>query len=503
SHYPMQTNVIRMAGQHDPALATKLTESVVDQPPDIDPKSSYPRYSERALLQEQLAISFAQQDPKRAVRAAAPLIEKGNIYKLAFVLSIIKIRDARAANELFIQVLAKAKLGQPSFEDIQAMAMYLFPYFGQGVIRFSSAASASSPYAHIPLDIGVIEQFLDLAYTVVTRRFDAPMTNSEGVRLNARSPLDYTLPKLLAPYFDRYMPDRAAAFRARVEEAARRVPPEEQQYLLMSEPGTVQELVTRADAFADTQAKDSLYDRAIALATLAGDFDQASAIINKMSDGLSRTNAQQNLNIRVDQKRDREAGDALERGDFDRVEALIAEVSNPRQRFMFLGSLIGQINRSKDKARAIRLLDEAKQQAARVENGIERTQQLMTLAGIATDIDENRGFEEIELAIKEFNRAGFVPELDKYQEVEAAGGKKPVKINTGLNTLLNVREFQWFGSRDFDRTLMLAQQFQMKEASAIAQLAACRGALAKFQSMTPRKPLARDADKPKQPKQSN
>ena len=493
SLYTIRIDVVRLAGQRDPALATKLAESASDQPPDIDPKfagGGYRKYSERAVLQERLAFSLAHQDPQRAAQVVASLIEKGNINNLAALLSTIRFKDAKAANELFIQALAKAKLGQPSFVDITSLAHYLFQHFGQGIIRFSSTTEKNNPYAHIPVDPAVIEQFLDLAYTVVTGRFDAAMTNSEGARLDARSLFDYLIPKLLVPYFDRYLPDRAGAFRARVEEAVRRVPPEEQQYLVLTEPGTVQELVARADALADARAKGTLYDRAVALATEAGEFDQVPAIINKISDGLSRTNAQENLRIRMYQKRDREAGDALQKGDFDRAEAIIAELSEPRQHFMFLGSLIGQLIRGKDKARAIRLFDEAKQQVARVENGIERTQQLMALASIATSLDENRGFEEMELAIKEFNRAGFAPELNKYQEVEIAGesGKKVVKINTGLNVLLNARELQWFGGRDFDRTLMLAQQFQMKEASAIAQLSACRGALAKYQSRIPRKP---------------
>ncbi len=504
SRYIIRTTVMQMAGEHDRALAAKLTESITDQPPDIAPKlasSDSSRYSERTLLQRRLVLYLAQQDPRFAAQMAAPLIEKSSINDLIWMLREISRRDPKAANELFTQALAKAKQGQPSFEDIMALASYLFNYFGQGVIRFSSVASTSNLYAHIQIDRAVIEQFLDLAYTVITQRLDAAMTNSESARLDARSFYDYLIPKLLVPYFDRYMPDRAVAFRARVEEAFRRVPPEERQYLALTEPGTVQELLNRADAVADMQAKDALYSRAVALATLAGDFDQASAIINKMSDGLSRTNDQENLRIRMYQKRDREAGDALQKGDFDKAEAIIAELSDPRQRFMFLGSLIGQLSRGKDKARAIRLFDEAKQQVARGENGIERTEQMMKLASIATSLDENHGFEEMELAIKEFNRAGFASELNKYQEVEIAGegGKKVVKINTGLNVLLNAREFQWFGGRDFDRTLMLTQQFQMKEASAIAQLSACRGALVKFQSMIPRKPLPREADKTKQP----
>jgi len=504
SRYIIRTTVMQMAGEHDRALAAKLTESVTDQPPDIAPKlasSDSSRYSERTLLQRRLVLYLAQQDPRSAAQMAAPLIEKSSINDLVWMLREISRRDPKAANELFKLALAKAKQGQPSFEDIMALASYLFNYFGQGVIRFSSVASASNLYAHIPIDPAVIEQFLDLAYTVVTQRSDAAMTNSEGARLDARSFYDYLIPKLLVPYFDRYLPDRAGAFRARVEEAIRRVPPQEQQYLVLTEPGTVQELVARADALADARAKDILYNRAAALATETGEFDQVPAIINKISEVLSRTNAQENLRIRMYQKRDREAGDALQKGDFDKAEAIIAELSDTRQRFVFLGTLIGLLSKGKDKARAIRVFDEAKQQVARGENGIERTEQMMKLASIATSLDENRGFEELELAIKEFNRAGFAPELNKYQEIEIAGesGKKVVKINMGLNVLLNAREFQWFGGRDFDRTLMLTQQFQMKEAMAVAQLAACRGALAKFQSMTPRKPLAREADKTKQP----
>ena len=496
THSLIRFDIIRLAGQHDPALATKLTESVVDQPTDIDPKlanSGYRKYSERTLLQERLAMSVALQDPQQAAQVAALLIEKGNINNLTTLLSTVRMKDAKIANELFAQILAKAKLGQPSSEDIRAMAFYLFQYFGQGVIRFSSATNTSNLYAHIPIDLAVIEQFLDLAYTVMTRQLDAAMTSSEGVRLNVRSSFDYTILKLLAPYFDRYMPDRAVAFRARLQEAIRRIPPEEQQYLVMAEPGTFQELVTRADALTDSWAKDALYSRAVMLATIAGDFDQASVIVNKISNEMSRVNAQQNLRIRLDQKRDAEAWKALEQSDFDKVEAIIAEISDHRPRFILLSVLIGRLIENKDKARATRLLDEAERQAAGLENGIERAKRMMALADVASNIDENRAFEVMELAIKEFNRAGFAPEWFKYQDVETASGKKFEKANIGIGTLLSVRDFQGRGRADFDRTLMLTQQFQMKEAMAIAQLAACQGALMKYQQAVPRRPPPRES----------
>lgn len=133
-----------------------------------------------------------------------------------------------------------------------------------------------------------------------------------------RSMLDYAIPKLLVPYFDRFMPDRAPAFRARVLEALRRVPPEERQYLVLTESGTVEELLSRADAIADPRLKDTLIQRAVFQASYGDDFEQASALIERLSNEGGRSNARNILRQRMDEKRSNDAWSALNKGDFRR-----------------------------------------------------------------------------------------------------------------------------------------------------------------------------------------
>ena len=178
---------------------------------------------ERTQLQSQLVLHFAQRDPKRAALLAKIFAENGDFNSLMLVLGMIRFKDANAADDLFIQALAKAGEGQPSFEDIRRFASYVFPSFGEGVLRFSADGNKRDPFAPSSSGPAASAQFLEFAYDVATRRLDLASTGANGARLDARSTLDFAIPKLLLPYFDRFIPDRAPAFRTRVQDALGRV----------------------------------------------------------------------------------------------------------------------------------------------------------------------------------------------------------------------------------------------------------------------------------------
>jgi hypothetical protein len=278
-----------------------------------------------------------------------------------------------------------------------------------------------------------------------------------------------------------------------VEQAMRRVAPEGRQFLALIEPGTVQELLARAETITDVVVKDNLYRRAVTQASFSGDFDKASEIIERLSTEAWRSNARESLQRTKDNRRYDEAWTALNKSDYERAASLMAEISpsHLRSNTLLLRGLIGQLY-AKNKPQALEIFDEHKRQAANIESGTERALWLIELASIAANMDVNRGFEDMELAIAEFNRAGFVPELEKYQEIEVPNesGRGVTAINLGLRPLFNYWTLQWLGLKDFDRALILAQQFQMREASALVQLAACRGVLIKFQQETPKREAA-------------
>lgn len=478
SPYPAHTEVIRMIMPHDSDWATRLVESRGELASDLKSRS-IGKNRQRTGLQLQLGFFFARQDPQRAVLAAKPFAENGDLNSLMTLWGMIRFKDAKAAEDLLIQALTKAKLGQPSFEDIRAVAFNVFPSFGEGVLRFSPDASKRDPLAPANSGPAAVEQFLDLAYDVTTRRLDAALTGTDVARLDARSMLDYTIPKLLTPYFDRFMPDRAPAFRARVQEALRRVPAQERQYLVLTESGTIEELLSRADAIAEPRLKDTLIQRAVLQVSNSGDFEQAAAIIERLSNEGGRSNARNTLRQRVDQKHSDEAWSALNQSDFDKAEMLAAEPSDWRSDGLLVTSLIGHLSR-KDKPRATRILDEYERRAAGIQETNERALRLMQLAGVAANIDVNRGFEEMKRAIVEFNHADFAPEMERYRDNERWGGNgSPAqRVNIGLGEVLNRWNLQWLGRADFDRAVALTQQLQMREAAALMQLSVCRGAMA-------------------------
>ena len=488
-----RASVIRLIMPHDSDWATRLVESAGEiANADAKARTAAP-YRERAMLQVYLAFYFAQQDPQRAVRVVKPFAENGDVNSLMMALGMIRSKDAAAADELFNQVLAKAKLSQTGFNDINRLATYLFPSFGEGVIHFSLSTNGATrdPFAPVSTDPAMVQQFLDLAYEVTTKRFDAAMRGADDARLDARSVLDYGIPKTLEPYFDRFMPERAAAFRARVDEALRHVPTEQRPYLILTEPSTVQELLSRAEAIADAALKDSLYRRATQQASASGDFEQAAAIIERLTTERVRSSLKNELRQRMDQNSSDEAWSALNTGDFDKAEPLVARISQWRSSALLMRSLVGQLA-SRDRARAARILDEYQRRARENQDGIERAQQLMELAAVAANIDRNRAFEEMKLAIDEFNRAGFAPELQKNRDGDGKGGTAAT-VNIGLGWLLGNWNFQWLGRTDFDRAILLTREFQMREASALMQLEVCRGALSGVQQASP-KPIALDAN---------
>jgi hypothetical protein len=396
----------------------------------------------------------------------------------------IRRKEPKAADDLFILALGGAKLRQPSIDDIRWFGSYLFPYFGDGVVQHPAGAAKRDPFRAIKTDPQVISQFLELAYEATQR----VASNSNPDR--ASSKFDHTIIKLLAPYFDRFMPDRAAAFRALAEQAVHLVPAEERSYVAMNVSGTVQELLARAETLTELRQKDELYNRASTQALMSRNFDQAAAILEKITDESSRANARFNLRIRMHQYSSEETGRALERNDLETAEALIAATSDQDLRLQLLGRLIERLVRS-DRVRALQMLAEAERLTLSIEDGVLRARRLMVLAGTASRVDSNRGFDEMKLAVTEFNRAGFAPEWERYREAQSINeaDKNPRLTNIGLSSL-NDRDLESLGSKDFSRALAVAREIQMKEASALAQLAVCRGALSKLQAPAPPKTIS-------------
>src|SRR6185295_14829515 len=275
----------------------------------------------RESLRYHLANILALKDPERALQVAKPIAESGDLTTLIPLIKQIKMRErmldkrkmeAKGADDLFVRAFERVKLREPSLEEIRQLASYLFPSFEHGTLILSAATSNADRYGSIPIEPKVIEQFFDVAFKTVSGRLSASTESSDATR----STLDYTIIKLLLPYFDRFLPERAASIRAVAEEAIRRGSPEEQPIPPMAEWGTVQELLAKAEAITEPQQRDLLYQRASTQAILSRNLDQASAIIEKIIDEKPPDNERSNWNIRSNQFYPEDAARAVDRNDF-------------------------------------------------------------------------------------------------------------------------------------------------------------------------------------------
>ena len=484
--YIARNIVIRTLATRDQAMAVRLQQSI-EIPKDIDPKLTgigmgVGLYAERARIQNDLAMHILIGENRTGsvgstLQAVKPFADRGDFQRLIPFIRQIRTKDATAGDLIFSQALAKARLGKPSFDDIRQLSSYVFPNFGHGVFRYSD--KKVDPFEATPISGELLEQFLVLAYNVVAGRLDEALANVQDAGLDPRSFLDYAVPKTLVPYLDRFMPERAAALQARLAEVTRRVAPEDQPYLALSEPG-FEGLVSIADKLTDSRARDTLYQNAASRAKYTGDLDRAAAIIEKISNEMFRSSQREELRRESDSHNYEATFKAFEAKDLEKAEKLIGDISDQGLRFLLFRSLIGGWFQ-KDKARAISLLDDAERRAYEIDNPIERAWQLKILAGTVARFDKARGFEKMGLAIEEFNHAGFSPELEKRQTIETPGGIATTIIAGGLSVLIDDTDFNWLGQTDPERALTLAEKLSPREASALAQLAVCRAMVSKQQ----------------------
>ena len=480
SHYPLRVDLLRIISQRDSALAVKLIATVVDQPPNVDPKffgSGYGQYSEQGLLYHQIAHNIAGSDPAAAAQIARAFIEKGDIDSGVQVLRSLPAANVDLTRDIFAQALAAARRDKErTVSNMRSLADIIFPRFGEGVILFTSGDR--EPRTDKPRSPEFIEPFLEFAYDAITEQIK--LTQGSERRLDGpHSPPDFTVARLLLPYFEQYMPDKATILRPRVEEAVRVAAASVRE---RGETGrtagllTTQEMVEAAETSMRPEQREGTYFQAAMRAAQAGQIDQAKDIANKITNTQTRSAVESHIRRMEDQKRSEAVRDALSRGDFDAAYRLISEHSDLRRRIGELGNLAMALLTKKENARAVQMIAEAQQLFPNMENSIDTVYDQLRLAGIVARLDVDRGFEDLSQTVVSINKAKLA---SRWSKIEKGPEGTWVRKDNGVGGLGFAFDagLATFGRIDFNRALQAARGLEMKEASVLAQLAVCRAVL--------------------------
>jgi hypothetical protein len=461
----LRSELTNLAASRDSKLAQTLVASVVDQPTRPDEKTRAATAEiEKDRLLGQLLATLAWREPDRAAMVASELIQKGNLQEPLQML--LRFGDQTRVHDLVVQALEVCKRDPGvAKRNIRWLADYFFPSFGEGVIRFSQ--NAPSPPDTKPRELQMVPEFLDLAHRVLMDQLGSQASPQPN------APSDVLIARLLLPYFEEYLPDRAPSLRQRVEERLKAASSSGYDPLSSSvvyESLTVREMMDRAATINDVKKRDWAYMFAFSRAEKSGQYEEAAQIVSRLSNAAQRASLQSLLETRVQQEQRLKAMRAMSRGDFDESIKLVRGLTDLRTRAVALVSLANMQGKDQ-KVRAAGLIEDARSAAAGLETAVERAWVLVSITSAALRIDPTTN---VEATISAVNAAGFARQWEQVQVVEG-GAKKNVglvMISRGLASMFTLLDKQ-----DFEKSIALAHEIGIQELSVFAQIGACRAVL--------------------------
>jgi len=488
----LRAEILKSLSLHDKDFAQRLAKTAAEErPPDGQP---VPRCVgcgvQNTSASMRLAFDLAQTDPKRSFQLAKEELSGGINPMLNSVLHMLRLKEPALADQLFSHALTIARQQSVYLSDsVNQLSRYVFPNFGAGAIK--PPVPQRVPKETKP---EVIEQFLNFVADAVEKEavtLQARGRDSSDSQFGRRVTFDYFLGELMLPYFDRHLPGRAAAVRARIEDIIAVIPPDEANRFLdeFRRERTPSILAEQADAEKDTERQQSRYVDAVFQADARGQYDEALAIARKIGDDSIRGYVESRVRYEM-------ALAALSQ-DTEAAYRLAGDVSDPGKQ----GSLLGQIasNRfhQKDVRSAVDALTEAEQIIAGAEAGLDKAVEMVNLVYAAATIDLARGFEAMKSAVDALNAAELPRKFaTRIPLASKSTGKVFMWMPTGLELLRFDGALGRIAREDFDRSLHLVEAIQSREVLALAQLVLCQIALSQHYPPPPETPKAQA--KPKQ-----
>jgi tetratricopeptide (TPR) repeat protein len=324
-----------------------------------------------------------------------------------------------------------------------------------------------------------ISRFLNFTYDLISQQANAAQAGrptTVGQRTVALPNVaDYFAAQQLLPFFNRYLPEKAPTFRVFLDMIYRVVKDQGGDLVAQTtQANTVEEALKDAEAAQDSLQKDLLYFRAALLSLSGSEFDQALSISEKVKDADFRAGLDSIIRAQA-------TAAAIRKNDIDLAFRYAKGISDVRQRAVLLGKIARALIDKKDMVRAREVLDEAEKLIGKAEEGLDRAQAMLIIADAKTRLDPSQGFETMEAAVKEFNRAD-----SSTDEKKPAGGGSILSIMMSKVMRLETPDFDQsfplLARTDFNRALQLAQAFKKKDRYVLAQLSVCRGVLNKRDS---------------------
>jgi hypothetical protein len=483
NHVLVKQTILNSALPRDPAFAERLAALALASYPQrrVPDTAMYWLYlREQTALYSQVAKHIAASDPQRAAQLLRVSFNGSYSHSQVEALNALRRNAPARADEIFLHALTLVKARPTGLSNkVGLLAPYLFPEIvnevGSALRRSGDAGEAGQ------VNDVLAKPFLEFVYGSFLQQPIAAQT-AENNEFGSAS-FDSLTMQGLAVHFERHLPEKAAAYRARIKEVIATIEKEGRKDLFDREREAydeffrrdVQDLLNRAAAAETQDQRDRYYsDAAGLLAYKDEDYDQALDLLDRVSDSQEKNYlllTYRHLRIRK----------AVRDGDAEKAYSHIRSLPDVDKGSAYFRSakptfLIDAarlyVNKGEGE-RAKALLEEAKQGLIGLQSDSEMASLMVSIASVAVEISPEFGFQTMKEAVGTLN-ARSNPRASAESMGVGEGGKILFFEGYHLEDI-----FAPLGRADFDRALQLARSLKSKEAALMAQFGICKGVLAK------------------------
>lgn len=432
----LRAEVLGWVVARDPAWARRLALGFINEPGGHN-------------MDHHFTEILTRTEPLLTVETMKRRIDDNDFTRLETFLKELQASDPASADDLFNCALTVTEQRQTKTDK---GILYLFDY----VFPNSAGSDTPSPDPTLatasPVAPALVKRFLEIKYNAMMQKADEGEKQAkENGSIGEKAGYGYVDVIITLPFFERYLPDKAASVRDRWDKMLLSLPGGEshiRETQIMFGPMSSQEAVSQAEQASDPLEKQGFYWRAMRIYTAEGKFDEALSAYGKIKDGIGRPEWELGIYVLA-------AKSAAARGDVDTAYRYAREIETLPEYTEAIGPILQLLAEKKEQGRATEIINEARKLIDKAKDNWQKPGPMLSVASAATRLSAAQGFEAVRRAIEVINRI-----KEFAQGVSDFDG----------NLLLLARA-------DFERALSLARTLEDKERSLIAQVAVCRGAL--------------------------
>jgi hypothetical protein len=465
-------NILRFILNHEANLAINLVDSIAVDAATPAPAAPFSAaFKAQAALYLEIANTIAASDPQRAIRLIKNSMNGWISQKQIQALQALRRTSPELADELFLSLLATFK-SRPTY--LTGKAGILAPYVFSDTINLKTDNDTTVDSAVAPpqSSSALIHSFLDFVYDNLTQQ--PAETHINEPNEFGRSAFNQFAMEDLAPYFDRYMPEKAHLYRAHIEEISKKVAQAGKRDIFDSEDEIwrnmfamdVEEHLKKVEATKDIRLKEEGYsEAALVLAVRDKEFDRAFTILAKITDDSAKSDVMAMV-------RERAIVQALVNRDAEKAYRYTKDIQKQEEFVRYSTYIAAFLIEQKEFERASQIL-KAAEKAIPTTSESDSAELKVNVANVAANLQPEWGFTAMKAAVDAINQVNLP---NTSSGVSGTGPNGEINFPGRFNYESG---FGILARTDFTRALRLARSFQSKEASLLAQLAICKGILRK------------------------